>query len=246
MPPAPKTTPRQEDIKREHYRQEAVTTDYERVRFGSPGGRWVKSREESIVAELAAGAGLPAGAVALDLPTGTGRMIPVLRPIVSRIIAADASESMLALARAHAADDYLLADAGALPLPAASADLVVCSRFFFHVADPGRYLAEAARVLRPGGAIIFDVYNWTPKAWLPGAQQRLGGRMYEHKPAVIARLAQAHGFTVAATTGVFVLPPLVYRHLPLFVVHFAEWLGRVTGLPRAKHYYLLRRSAPRA
>ena len=46
------------------------------------------------------------------------------------------------------------ADARELPVPDASFDLVVATEIIEHVPDPARLLAEIARVLRPGGALI--------------------------------------------------------------------------------------------
>lgn len=50
--------------------------------------------------------------------------------------------------------DLILADACALPLPDASQDHVTCVEAMFHFADRARFLAEAARVLRPGGTLV--------------------------------------------------------------------------------------------
>ncbi len=72
----------------------------------------------------------------------------------------DASKSMLALARARLSRAGLahcsvrLADMYRLPLPEAGFDIAVLQMVLHHAEDPGRALAEAARVLRPGGRLI--------------------------------------------------------------------------------------------
>ena len=48
----------------------------------------------------------------------------------------------------------LVGDGHHLPLKDASADTVVCSQVLEHVRDPRRVVAELARVLKPGGALI--------------------------------------------------------------------------------------------
>lgn len=71
----------------------------------------------------------------------------------------------------------IVSDLAALPLPDGELDLVVCTEVLEHVPDPGRALAELARVLRPGGRIMltvpfvgelheepFDFYRYTPYA----------------------------------------------------------------------------------
>ncbi|HXF63753.1 MAG TPA: methyltransferase domain-containing protein [Caldilineaceae bacterium] len=48
----------------------------------------------------------------------------------------------------------LQADAAALPLPTATFDVVICTELLEHVPEPRRVLAEATRVLRPGGTLV--------------------------------------------------------------------------------------------
>ncbi len=50
----------------------------------------------------------------------------------------------------------------AIPLPDASVDTVLCTQVLEHVDDPARALAEMARVLRPGGALILTVPQYWP------------------------------------------------------------------------------------
>ncbi len=47
-----------------------------------------------------------------------------------------------------------VADLGALPFRAGSFDHVLSTQTLEHLAEPGRFLAEAARVLRPGGTLF--------------------------------------------------------------------------------------------
>lgn len=53
---------------------------------------------------------------------------------------------------------HLLADGG-LPLEAGQFDAVLSTQVLEHVADPARYLAEAARVLRPGGRLLLSTHG---------------------------------------------------------------------------------------
>jgi ArsR family transcriptional regulator len=96
----------------------------------------------------------------LDIGTGTGRVLELLAPRVSQATGVDASKSMLALARARlAGPDFAhcavrLADMYRLPLANDTYDIVVLQMVLHHAEDPGLVLAEAARVLRPGGRLL--------------------------------------------------------------------------------------------
>jgi ubiquinone/menaquinone biosynthesis C-methylase UbiE len=96
----------------------------------------------------------------LDIGTGTGRLLELLAPRVTTGLGIDASRAMLALARARLGRPGLghcavrQADMYRLPLADAWADLVVFQMVLHHAEDPVAALAEAVRVLRPGGALV--------------------------------------------------------------------------------------------
>src|SRR5277367_4275863 len=96
----------------------------------------------------------------LDIGTGTGRVLELLAPRISRGLGIDASKAMLALARARlsragcAQCAVRLGDMYRLPLADDSFDLVVLQMVLHYAEDPAGVLAETARVLRPGGAAI--------------------------------------------------------------------------------------------
>ncbi len=95
----------------------------------------------------------------LDIGTGTGRMLELLAPRISAGLGVDASRAMLALARARLAKDTLAhcavrqADMYRLPL-SGGYDLVLLQMVLHYAEDPDAALAEAARVLAPGGQLV--------------------------------------------------------------------------------------------
>jgi demethylmenaquinone methyltransferase/2-methoxy-6-polyprenyl-1,4-benzoquinol methylase len=95
--------------------------------------------------------GLPAGSTVLDLACGTGDLAALALASGFRVVGCDLSAGMLA-AR-HPEVRALQADAVALPFPSGSLDGVVCGYALRNFTDLGRSLAEAARVLRPGGRV---------------------------------------------------------------------------------------------
>jgi ArsR family transcriptional regulator len=96
----------------------------------------------------------------LDIGTGTGRLLEMLAPRISRGLGVDASRTMLALARVRLASaafshcSVRLADMYALPLPDASFDLVLLQMVLHYAEAPDAAVAEARRVLAPGGRLI--------------------------------------------------------------------------------------------
>ncbi|HEX5375213.1 MAG TPA: class I SAM-dependent methyltransferase [Solirubrobacterales bacterium] len=124
-----------------------------RLLWGGDSGRYYESM--NAVAEV------PDGGTAVDCPCGAGpafRAVPADSAI--RYVAADLSPSMLRRARKRArlrgltGLEILKADATALPLPAASADLFLSFWGLHCYDDPAGALAEAARVLKPAGRLV--------------------------------------------------------------------------------------------
>lgn len=96
----------------------------------------------------------------LDAGCGTGRVTEALRDRLpaGRVIALDASPSMLAEARRRLGDDrveYLLADLGRRGLPIGEPVDAVFSNATFHwITDHEALFANLAAVLRPGGRLV--------------------------------------------------------------------------------------------
>jgi len=95
----------------------------------------------------------------LDIGTGTGRMIELLGPKAAQATGVDKSSEMLRLARvkleaAGIPSNLRQADMYALPLADGSADSVLIHQVLHYAQNPAGALAEAARVLRPGGRLL--------------------------------------------------------------------------------------------
>lgn len=122
-------------------------------------GRWSRL----VAREFLPWVGAPARARWLDVGCGTGALTAAVLSAAgpSLVCSVDASPSFVAFARRKVADPrvaFAAADARWLPLRAASADVVVSGLVLNFVPDPGRALAEMARVARPGGTVA--VYVW--------------------------------------------------------------------------------------
>jgi len=95
----------------------------------------------------------------LDIGTGTGRIIEILGPRVETALGIDQSREMLSVARVNLERAGLvnglvrLGDMYQLPLQDASFDAVVIHQVLHYADRPAVVIAEAARVLRPGGLL---------------------------------------------------------------------------------------------
>ena len=103
-----------------------------------------------------------AGMDTIELGCGTAYFSGWLARAGARPVAVDASERQLSLARAlqaeHGADFPLVhADAERVPYPDASFDLALSEYGASSWCDPHRWVPEAARLLRPGGWLLFLV-----------------------------------------------------------------------------------------
>jgi ArsR family transcriptional regulator len=151
----------------------------------------------------------------LDIGTGTGRMLEILAPRVEHALGIDQSREMLAVARVNLERAGLLngsvrlGDMYQLALPDASFDAVVVHQVLHYADRPAAAIAEAARVLRPGGSLV--LVDFAPHALeflrAEHAHRRLG-----FADAEVAEWCRAAGLDPA--------PP---RHLPGNPLTVAIW-----------------------
>jgi ArsR family transcriptional regulator len=121
---------------------------------------------------------MPAWTVA-DLGCGDGYLALEAARFATRVIAVDRSPGVLDRARALAARrgvhnvDWRRGELESVPIDDDSIDLVLLSQALHHAADPAKALAEAARVLVPGGRLLVLELRRHEEAWV---QERLGDR----------------------------------------------------------------------
>lgn len=98
--------------------------------------------------------------VIADLGAGEGTVSELLARRAKRVIAVDNSEKMVefgaALARDHGVTnlEYRLGDLEALPISNGEVDVAFFSQSLHHAAHPKAALAEAHRILKPGGRVL--------------------------------------------------------------------------------------------
>ncbi len=115
----------------------------------------------------------------------------------ARVTGIDLAERSVELARCNAAlhgaetSGLCVGDGEALPFPDRRFDAVYAHGVIQYAADPARLVAEAHRVLKPGGEAVFMVYN--RYSWL-SAMSRLTGVGLEHADAPVLRTASIPEF----------------------------------------------------
>jgi len=99
------------------------------------------------------------GARLLDVATGPGYVAAAAAERGARAVGIDFSASMVARARTvYPAVEFQEGDAEAIAFPDGAFDAVVMNFGMLHLARPERAMAEAARVLKPGGSFAFTVW----------------------------------------------------------------------------------------
>ena len=101
----------------------------------------------------------------LDVASGPGAIAAAAAARGAQVVGLDFSGAMIAAAqRRHPALTFREGDAHALPFEDARFDAVAMNFGMLHLADPDRAIAEARRVLRPGGRYAFTVWAAPEKA----------------------------------------------------------------------------------
>jgi 2-polyprenyl-6-hydroxyphenyl methylase/3-demethylubiquinone-9 3-methyltransferase len=151
----------------------------------------------------------------LDVACGGGLLANPLAQAGHAVTGIDLSRDSLEVARRHDATGsvrYLVQDARALDCADAQFDVVCMMDFLEHLAERDAVIAEAARVLKPGGWFFFHTFNRTPLSWLiaiKGVRWSVKNtpkhlHVYEFflKPTELAELCTRHHLAIEVLRGV--------------------------------------------
>jgi len=200
----------------------SLTTFYEGVDRGLP----VDLHRVSVQLDMLDAVRRPAGRAIrlLDVGCGDGTITAraARRIEPAGVVALDWARSAVLIARKHGLTAVrATVDGGGLPFGSGTFDVVVMSEVIEHLVDPDLALAEARRVLVPGGTLLLSTPNLA--AWfnrlllLAGVQpvfsevSRLGvfgrpghqvvGHLRLFTSRALAELLAAHGFVAVALAG---------------------------------------------
>lgn len=143
----------------------------------------------------------------LDVGCGTGPVIELLAKKYpeKHFVGLDITPAMIEVARSKGLSnvEFLVGDAENLPFGDESFDAVLCSNSFHHYPNPGAFLREAHRVLRPGGKLILrdytsnDVVVWLMNTFeMPLARLAGHGDVRILKMKEYRELVEAVGFAI--------------------------------------------------
>ena len=168
--------------------------------------------------------GIGRGASVLDVACGAGLVALPLAEAGYRVHGVDLAEGAIREAQARAPEatpsggraTFATGDAYALDAPDGAYDAALLLDMLEHVERPADAIAEAARVVRPGGVVVFHTFNRTPLAWLlaihgfkvvtPGGPPHIHVYRLFIPPRDLRRMCDRAGLDVQDLQGVHPVP----------------------------------------
>ncbi len=199
--------------------------------FAGAAGQWDKLRGELYghgFSQAALLALVPSEWTVADLGCGTGHVTASLAPVVAKVVGVDQSAAMLKAARKRTAgfDNVELRQGSleALPIEAGAVDAALLLLALTYVESPDTVLAEAWRILRPGGRlVVVDLLRHDREEF----RRQMGQHSLGFAPAEFESLARGAHFEGARAQP---LPPEAQAKGPALLLLSARRSGGVEFL----------------
>ena len=205
---------------------------------------------------------LPAGGTLLD--AGCGRSVPVLRKYLGRAGRLIGVE-LVDFTEVPAGIETYNSDLARIPLPDACVDLIMSRSVFEHLADPDSVYREFARILKPGGRVVFLtasmwdygtlVARLVPNRFHAAIVRKVEGRAEEdtfptkyktNTPRAVNRLAAGAGLKVEAFRYLSQYPNYLMFNGVLFFIGmcYEKLISRVEALRFLRGWILVTLQRP--
>ena len=192
---------------REDYDKNAC--DYDRVRFGTPGGRYVNTKEQELVASVTGCSSV------LEVGTASGRFAVSLTNRGAEYTGVDLSQKMLRITHDRVNHAASIVQMDALHLGFRSYfDHVLCIRTFHFLPKPVEALQGMFAALRPSGKcfVTFETDNLLRRFLLSFGLGR--SEQYYYKISDVEAMFVKAGFKALGSGAVMRIPVTLYRRCP--------------------------------
>lgn len=211
---------------------EQTAADYDKARFGTVGGQYVKEREQEFVASIIN------GSCVLEVGTATGRFAEILVKRGVKYTGVDLSRKML-----RATSEVTNHSASVLQMDGSQLgfrshfDYVLCIRTFHFLQKPIEALNGMFDALKPSGEclVTFETDNFLRRVLL-----FLGigtSEQYYYKISDVQDMFLKTGFKVKRTGPIMRIPVTLYRKCPRLLLPALKPLERVW--PWSMHDYVM-------
>jgi len=179
---------------------------------------WFRGRRR-LFARTIESLGIGSGATILDVGTGTGTNLRMLRDLgYTAVRGIEPSPEAIGHCAEHGFDNVTCGDATALPIEDDSCDLLLATDVIEHIDDDAAALREMRRVLRPSGHLLLSVPAF-PSLW--GRQDEVAHHRRRYRMRPLCELLGECGFTVVRRhhfNAILFVPIFVARRL-------MKWFG---------------------
>lgn len=196
------------------YQRRETVVDYDKIRFGSSGGKLVGSIELQGILSL-----LPDRGRILDVGAGTGRVTKLLLKKGYQVSALDSSEEMVKKLGGikNKKLSVYLGSAFSFAFPKETYDGITALRFFDHFDknDFKSILKEFKRVLKKGGIAVFGINNrFSLESILPTVFSKAKPLNFYYSEKELEKIFSAMGWVTKRKFKFFIIPRGFYMHLP--------------------------------
>jgi len=206
--------------------------NYDKVRFGTPGGRYVDKKEQEFVASIITNSRV------LEVGTATGRFAVTLTRRGAEYVGIDLSQKMLrtTLDRTNLCAHVVQMDGTQLGFKSWF-DYVLCIRTFHFLQKPVEALEGMFSALKPAGRclVTFETDNFLRRLLLffgIGTSEQ-----YYYTVSDVENMFVKAGFIVTQTGSVMRIPVIAYRRCPRVLLPLLKRLERLW--PWSMHEYVL-------